>query len=76
MGGEHLRAKSIGDLESIRRGLLIQLQAVEAELASRKQNRAACPCGVVTMHRRRPCEEGLECPDVRKVAGGGRGGET
>jgi hypothetical protein len=47
------------------------LQAVEAELASRKRNRAACPCGVVTMHRRRPCEEGLECPDLRKVAGGG-----
>lgn len=46
-----------------------QLDDVRHEIRRHKDARAACPCEVVTMRGRIPCEEGQECPAKQAVGG-------
>ena len=62
MTDAQLRQMPAADLVVLMEMLREECEAVRREIDRRKSGRANCPCGVVTIRGKLPCECGLECP--------------
>lgn len=44
------------------------LETVQQEIEARRRGRPNCPCDVLTLSGRLPCEEGQDCPTLFRIA--------